>query len=139
MLRNIFLLSTIGLLAVIGQARAEVFTVEMVTDASSDQVYFFKPNDLVIKLGDTVTFVNGQNDFHNVMFDSVPENVVLRGSPMLESVGDSWSYIFTVEGTYSFHCHPHAGAGMKGTIVVGKPSKNKPSASHNHQHGDHLH
>jgi Cu/Ag efflux protein CusF len=36
---------------------------------------------------------------------------------------EKFSYTFTVPGTYQFHCHPHEEAGMKGTLIVGAPSK----------------
>jgi plastocyanin len=137
MFKVTFLIAVIGLLVFAMQTRAEVFTVEMVTDIESDQVYFFEPNNLVVQPGDTVTFVNLQEDFHNVVFERVPEGVDTIESPMLENASDTWSYTFSVEGTYSFHCHPHAGAGMSGTLIVGKPSETKSSGGGNHDSHSH--
>ena len=71
MFKVTFLIAVIGLLVFAMQTRAEVFTVEMVTDIESDQVYFFEPNNLVVQPGDTVTFVNLQEDFHNVVFEQI--------------------------------------------------------------------
>ena len=88
MFKVTFLIAVIGLLVFAMQTRAEVFTVEMVTDIESDQVYFFEPNNLVVQPGDTVTFVNLQEDFHNVVFERVPEGVDTIESPMLENASD---------------------------------------------------
>ena len=43
-----FPLTIIGLLVFAMQPRAEVFTVEIVTDVESDQVYSFKFNNLIV-------------------------------------------------------------------------------------------
>lgn len=137
MLRVTFLLSTIGFLVFVMQARAETFTVNMVTDIESEKIYFFEPNHLVVQPGDTVTFLNRQEDSHNVVFERVPEGVDSIESPMLENASDTWSHTFTVEGSYSFHCHPHAGAGMSGMLIVGKPSEGKSGGEANHDSHSH--
>lgn len=86
--------------------------------------YSFQPSTLTIKSGDTVTFVNAQDDMHDVMFIEVPKGVdEMIMSPMHEKKGDKFSYTFTVPGTYKFHCHPHEALGMTGTLIVDTPSK----------------
>jgi Cu(I)/Ag(I) efflux system protein CusF len=83
----------------------------------------FQPSKLTIQPGDTMTFVNTEDKKHDVMFVSVPKGVdEMIMSPMLKK-DEKFSYTFTVPGTYQFHCHPHEEAGMKGTLIVGAPSK----------------
>ncbi|MBI3420155.1 MAG: cupredoxin domain-containing protein [Proteobacteria bacterium] len=121
-------------------AFAKDYTVKMVTDDDIEDSYRFDPDKLTIQPGDTVNFVNDQNDKHDVVFESVPKAAEFAKSPMLRKKGQSWSYTFTHPGTYKYHCHPHAHWGMRGVIIVGKPSKPedmKTDASHHHDHGDH--
>jgi plastocyanin len=102
---------------------AKEITIKEVTDANTGAVYF-SPDELTVQPGDTVTFENAQDDMHEVMFVRVPKGVdEMIMSPMHEKKGDKFSYIFTVPGTYNFHCHPHEAAGMKGTLIVGTSSK----------------
>ncbi len=129
--------------AFVPQAMAEEFTVKMVTNLDAEQVYYFEPNALTIQPGDTVTFVNAQEDFHNVVFDRVPKGAENVESPMLEEDGGKWSHTFEVAGTYGFHCHPHAGGGMMGTLIVGEasaPEEMEGGGGHGeHDHGGHDH
>jgi plastocyanin len=120
-------------------AFAKEYTVKMVTDEDKEYSYRFDPDKLTIQPGDTVNFVNAQDDRHDVVFASVPKTAELAKSPMLKKKDQSWSYTFTQPGTYKFHCHPHAKFDMRGTIIVGQPSKPedvKSDASHRHDHGD---
>ena len=126
-------------------AKADEYTVKMVSNPDAEQVYSFEPEELTIQPGDTVTWVNEQDDIHNAVADAGPEGAELFESPMLEEAGQSWSVTLDVEGTYSYHCHPHAAMGMRGTIVVGTPSepeeihKAPGHEHHHHNHGNHDH
>lgn len=100
-----------------------------------DGGFAFDPGTLRIKSGDTVTWVNAQDDTHNVMAESVPKGAEDFESPMFEKKGDRWAYTFKTSGTYVYHCHPHAENGMRGTIIVDRPSPSKPVADH----GEHSH
>jgi plastocyanin len=115
---------TLGLALIAMPAFAKEVIVREVSDPAGNKPYYFSPANLTIQPGDTVTFVNDQEDSHDVMFVSVPKGVdEMIMSPMLEKEGDKFSYTFTVPGTYQFHCHPHEELGMKGTLIVGRPSK----------------
>ena len=120
------------------EAQAKDYVVRMVTYTEEGR-YAFEPRELTIKSGDTVTWVNAQDDMHNVMAESVPEGAGAFSSPMLEKDGQKWSYTFMRSGTYDFHCHPHAALGMKGTIIVDHPSENKNNTPSGHEHGMHDH
>jgi plastocyanin len=103
-------------------ALAKEYIVKEISDPA-DGEYIFSPDNLTIQPGDTVTFVNDQNDDHDVMFVNVPNAVdEMIMSPMLKKEGEKWSYTFNISGTYQFHCHPHERKGMKGTLIVGQPS-----------------
>lgn len=135
-MKKLILTSALVLLA--GPAVAKEFTVKMVTDPDAKQPYAFSPSKLTIQPGDTVTFVNAQDDTHNVMIDGAPkaftEKIVM--SPTLETEGQAWSYTFDVPGTYTFHCHPHQALDMKGQIIVGEASKPEDMRKIAHEHGD---
>ncbi|TKW61115.1 MAG: hypothetical protein DI628_00350 [Blastochloris viridis] len=114
-MKNLMIATALTLIAV--PAFAADYTI---TEAN----YKFTPKNLTIQPGDTVTFVNGENKGHDVMFVSVPKGVdEMIMSPMMKTKGEKFSYTFTVPGTYEFHCHPHEDQGMKGTLIVGAPSK----------------
>ena len=67
--------------------------------------------------GTTVTFV-WQTPSHNINVDSKPEASDWEGHMPIENTGFETSHTFEVEGTYEFHCDPHAGLGMEGVIEV---------------------
>lgn len=119
-------------------AEAKEYTVKMVSDWDKG-TYYFEPKNIKIKSGDTITWVNVQNDMHNAVADSAPKGAEKFESPMLEEEGQKWSYTFTNSGTYSYHCHPHAAMGMVGEVVVDSPSApqemEKGGDGHNHDHG----
>jgi plastocyanin len=78
----------------------------------------FRPQNLTIRVGDTVTFQNPANGgmSHNVVAD---DNSFTSGSA---SAGPwSFSQTFTFTGTISYYCAPHGGpggSGHSGTITV---------------------
>lgn len=114
----------IALALMASPAFAKEYTIKEVSDPAGDKPYYFSPDKLTIQPGDTVTFVNAQEDMHDVMFVEVPKGVdEMIMSPMHEKEGEKFSYTFTVPGTYNFHCHPHEALGMKGTLIVGQASK----------------
>lgn len=118
------LLLTTALVMLASPAFAKDYTIKEVSDPAGDKPYYFSPDTLTIQPGDTVTFVNAQEDMHDVMFVDVPKGVdEMIMSPMHEKEGEKFSYTFTVPGTYQFHCHPHEALGMKGTLIVGQASK----------------
>lgn len=72
----------------------------------------FTPDDVVIVVGDTVTWTNS-GGFHNA--------VAYDGS--FSSGGASaaawvYSHTFTTTGVYTYYCTPHESEGMTGTITV---------------------
>ena len=75
----------------------------------------FEPNELTIKAGDTVTFVNGELPPHNMIVKDHPE---LSHSDLAFMGGESFEVTFPESGDYEFQCDPHAGAGMRGVIHV---------------------
>lgn len=132
------LLLTTALVMLATPALAKDYTIREVSDPAGDKPYYFDPAELTVQPGDTVTFVNAQEDQHDVMFVGVPKTVDgMIMSPMFEKEGDKWSYTFTVPGTYDFHCHPHEAAGMKGTIIVGQASAPEDMKMVDHEEMEH--
>lgn len=121
-MKKLLLATALTMLA--SPAFAKEYTIKEVSDPAGDKPYYFEPSELTIQPGDTVNFVNAQEDMHDVMFVSVPKGVdEMIMSPMHEKEGDKFSYTFTIPGTYQYHCHPHEALGMKGTLIVGQASK----------------
>lgn len=104
-------------------AHAEDHIVEVITDVENGTTSF-KPKFLRIAKGDTVTWVNKMDDFHNVITypDGFPVGATGFESPYLEEKGDSFSFTFEHAGTYQYHCIPHIMMGMRGVVTVGRPT-----------------
>lgn len=90
-------------------------------------LFYFEPVGLLVQPGDTVTFVAASphhtaTAYHgqHVKSHRVPEGVEPFSSPVVP-VGQTWSYTFTIPGTYDVWCGPHEAYGMAMRIVVGEP------------------
>ena len=72
--------------------------------------FAFSPSAIAAKVGDTVTFTNGDSAGHTATLDD--------GSCFTPTIasGKSDALTFTAAGTYPFHCAIHPT--MKGTITV---------------------
>lgn len=94
--------------------------VKVVTDYENMRMYF-DPLNLTIDPGDTVTWVNQDQEDHNVVTfpDGYPKGAKGFRSPYLSKKDDKWSHTFDVAGTYNYHCIPHLFMGMRGNITVG--------------------
>jgi plastocyanin len=134
------ILLTTALVLLASPAFAKEYTIKEVSDPAGAKPYYFSPDKLTIQPGDTVTFVNAQEDMHDVMFVEVPKGVdEMIMSPMHEKEGDKFSYTFTVPGTYKFHCHPHEALGMNGTLIVGQVSKPGETVKMDHHKMGEIH
>ena len=81
----------------------------------------FSPNNLIIDVGDSVTF-NNTGGAHNVngTIATFPQNPASFSNPSGVSPGWSYVYVFTLAGTYNYQCDPHL-PGMVGIITVNPP------------------
>ncbi len=70
----------------------------------------YDPQEITVKVGDTVTWVNQDAPKHDVVAD----NGEFKSS--LFDKGQSFSFTFTKTGTYPYHCSIHPG--MTGTVIV---------------------
>lgn len=89
----------------------------------------FEPAEVRVRPGDTVTWRNRSSLTHTVTDDG--SKARSRGSWALPpgaasfdsgriAPGGSWSYRFTVPGTYRYFCQPHETSGMVATVVVAR-------------------
>jgi plastocyanin len=77
----------------------------------------FDPAQISIDIGDTVKWVNNENDIHQVTIHGVSSGI----SPDMD-LDDEWSFTFNAEGTYNVRCiyhSPNFDTGMVMTVVVG--------------------
>ncbi len=83
----------------------------------------FTPDDLVINVGDTVTWDN-QGGFHNVngSQQSYPNNPESFENGLAANAPWVFSHTFNIPGEYDYHCDPHFGVEMIGKITVLGPS-----------------
>ena len=87
----------------------------------------FQPAQLTIKVGETVEWKNVGNSVHHASSDpstavnpaevSNPPGAKPFDSGFLQP-GQSYTYTFTVPGTYKYICAPHETSGMLGEVVV---------------------
>src|SRR3990172_8362125 len=83
----------------------------------------FNPGVLNVARGTTVTWVNQDPVYHTVTSDA-PGGPL--DSPSINQ-GERWTFTFTQDGTYAYHCTPHSSydagtqmwTGMTGKVVVG--------------------
>ena len=75
--------------------------------------FAFSPATITVAKGTKVTWTNRDNTDHTVTSD------VLGGALDSPNIGpgESWSFTFTQDVTYAYHCTPHRA--MKGTVVSG--------------------
>jgi plastocyanin len=77
--------------------------------------FAFNPSPVTIKVGTTVTWTNQDSASHNVVAD----NGEFKNNTL--GKGDTFSFTFTKEGTYTYYCSFHGGPneqGMSGQIIV---------------------
>ena len=75
----------------------------------------FEPNEVTVKAGDTVTFVNNALPPHNIIVDGRAD---LSRESLMFSPGETQEIVFADTGDFNFKSAPHEGAGMKGVIHV---------------------
>lgn len=80
--------------------------------------FAFAPQVLTVTVGDSITWTNQDEAPHTVTTTSAPQGI---SSPML-SKGQSFTFTFTVPGTYSYYCTVHPD--MRARVVV----KSAPAA-----------
>jgi plastocyanin len=90
----------------------------------------FMPPDLTVKVGDTVTWTNGETIGHTITsgaWGEVNEATGLRGTQTPDGLfdhalspkgedGDTFSYTFTEAGVFQYYCKPHLT--MNATVTV---------------------
>jgi plastocyanin len=81
------------------------------------QNFDFEPKALTVAPGTEVTWLNGDEEPHNIV-NADPGQPRLFRSPGLDG-GEKYSFTFDKPGTYRYICsiHPH----MEGTIIVKAP------------------
>lgn len=111
-------------------ASATNYDIKMGNDAG---LLVFDPNVVTVKPGDTVTWVNNKMAPHNVIFDEAATpgekdsakalTGAISHTQLTFAPGESYSTTFTddmPEGTYSYYCAPHRGAGMVAKVILKK-------------------
>ncbi len=123
----VFLASLLTLATTISAAQWGIINDASVGTATG--VNEFTPNIINIEEGESVTFTNTGQGYHNLVFDStVPGGSVPDGFTTESPSTSEWSVTidFGEPGTYYFYCDPHfdptTQTGMAGRIVVSASS-----------------
>jgi plastocyanin len=122
-------ISTLGSLALTGLAgrSADASAPATVVIKMLDMPPSFAPAQVTIKAGDTVKWENVGNSVHHTTDDPAaaikPGDVANpAGAKPFDSgflpPGSSYTYTFTVPGTYKYVCAAHETSGMSGEVVV---------------------
>ncbi|HUI82659.1 MAG TPA: copper-containing nitrite reductase [Candidatus Binatia bacterium] len=94
------------------------------------EMRFLQP-ELVVNVGEVVTWKNSSSNIHNVVADPAKALVAAdvrlpHGAQTFDSgflqPGQSFTHRFTIPGVYRYVCTLHEGAGMKGVVVVKAPA-----------------
>jgi len=76
----------------------------------------YSPARIQVVLGTTVTWTNRDNVSHSVVISPEVISTNDMWQSRLLSTGDSFSYTFTMRGTFQYHCSEHPE--MTGTVIV---------------------
>jgi plastocyanin len=101
----------------------------------TDLPYGYTPSTMTINVGDSVTWMNTSQGYHNVDADDGSFRCA-NGCDGDGHGGDGdpsynpWQFTitFTKPGPVSFHCDIHGSMGMVGTITVNQPASNTPGS-----------
>ena len=98
-------LLALAVLATAGGSEAATFRVEM---HQSGKDFFFVPTNIIIHLGDKVTWTNTEVNAHDSTHRP-DSGSALWASPLISSLtpNDSFSYTFTKPGLYRYICRTH--------------------------------
>lgn len=99
-----------GMMGGRGSDPSDETPVEGVTQVRIED-FAFAPANIVIDVGATITWTNYDSVGHTVTSDAGEE----LDSPLFGR-NETFSYTFTVPGTYAYHCEPHRN--MKGLVTV---------------------
>jgi plastocyanin len=94
--------------APVGTVTSAATTAQAVQVVMKNRAY--DPQQVTVKVGDTVSWVNQDSPNHDVVADNGEFKSELFGN------GGSFSFTFTKAGTYPYHCSIHPG--MVGTVIV---------------------
>ena len=71
--------------------------------------FAFEPDELIVDVGTEITWKQGDNVAHNVVFEGFTKSDILNQ-------GDEFSFTFSEKGEYEYICSIHPS--MKGKIIV---------------------
>jgi plastocyanin len=125
----ILLLAMAAGLAMSFFAPAIIYAAPAVVVKMTDKPPKFMPLKVMVKVGQTVEWINNAQTLHSVTTDadsaqkptdvSSPPGAKPFDSGFMKP-GATFDYTFTVPGTYKYLCLPHEKDGMIGWVIVSK-------------------
>ena len=92
------------------------FNAFAITHVVSISNFQFSPANLNVVVGDVIRW-EWAGGFHNSVSITVPLGAAAWMSPSTSSVGNTYDYTVTTQGTYTYYCTIH-GTGMSGTFTA---------------------
>ncbi len=81
--------------------------------------WLFTPEELTIKAGDSVTWLNDDSADHNLAFYGArPAGAPTKKKPQDMRVGEEYTLVFDQTGIFEYVCKIHRRQDMKGVIIV---------------------
>jgi len=102
---------------------AAPLAVDAATSAVSIAGFAFAPAGITINVGDTVRWTN--NEGSAIFHTSTADNGTWDSKVLAN--GQSFSFTFTVAGTFAYHCAVHPS--MRGSVTVVGPATPAPTAT----------
>ncbi|MBI2499001.1 cupredoxin family copper-binding protein [Candidatus Woesearchaeota archaeon] len=100
----------ISLLIISGCSKQNINTGVSIGNNVVINGFSFNPNELSVKIGDTITWENQDSAVHTVVSNGLFESEVLNK-------GEKFSFTFDKAGEYNYNCGIHPS--MRGKIIVG--------------------
>jgi len=111
-MRRLLQLATLSLVALLVFAPSAWAQGQEVTVRMEDN--FFKPANITVEPGTTVTWVQSGNNPHTTTsYDGLWDSGMIQGGS-----GGTFSFTFEEPGTYDYFCIPHESLGMIGSVTV---------------------
>ena len=79
----------------------------------------FVPETVEVNIGDTVRWINEQDQSHNVMAKDKSFESILFAK------GDRYEHPFKKTGEFDYYCQPHRFMRMKGRVIVKNQKQNQ--------------
>src|SRR5215203_7160152 len=132
LMRRLLQMATLSLVALLVFAPSAWAQGQEVTVRMEDN--FFKPANITVEPGTTVTWVQSGNNPHTTTsYDGLWDSGMIEGGS-----GGTFSFTFEEPGTYDYFCIPHESMGMIGSVTVSDATATASPTARSEEHTSEL-